>query len=105
VSFEQAVALQPAWVGIWLNILLLGAFVLPVALLRAIALPPASPVYTAPPPLRSESVKGIACMALGMFLFSAGDTIAKLLTETVHPVQVVWSRQLGLLLRWPTPWP
>ena len=37
-------------------------------------------------------------MALGMFLFSAGDTIAKLLTETVHPVQVVWSRQLGLLL-------
>ncbi len=33
MSFEQAVALQPAWVGIWLNILLLGAFVLPVALL------------------------------------------------------------------------
>lgn len=33
MSFEEAVALQPAWVGIWLNILLLGAFVLPVALL------------------------------------------------------------------------
>jgi len=65
---------------------------------RAIALPPASPIYVAQRPVRSESVKGIACMALGMFLFSAGDMVAKLLTETVHPVQVVWSRQLGLLL-------
>ncbi len=37
-------------------------------------------------------------MALGMFLFSAGDTVAKLLTDTLHPVQIVWSRQLGLLL-------
>jgi len=33
VSFEEAVALQPAWVGIWLNILLLGAFALPITLL------------------------------------------------------------------------
>jgi len=33
VSFEEAVALQPAWVGLWLNILLFGAFILPVALL------------------------------------------------------------------------
>jgi S-adenosylmethionine uptake transporter len=37
-------------------------------------------------------------MALGMFLFSGVDTMGKLLTETVHPVQIVWFRQLGLLL-------
>ncbi len=33
MSFEEAVALQPAWVGIWLNVLLLGAFILPIVLL------------------------------------------------------------------------
>ena len=37
-------------------------------------------------------------MAGGMFLFSAVDTLAKFLTETFHPLQIVWSRQLGLLL-------
>lgn len=33
-----------------------------------------------------------------MFLFAAVDTIAKYLTETLHPLQIVWSRQLGLLI-------
>ena len=37
-------------------------------------------------------------MALGMFLFSGVDTMGKFLTETIHPVQIVWFRQLGLLL-------
>ena len=37
-------------------------------------------------------------MAVGMFLFSGVDTMGKFLTETVHPVQIVWFRQLGLLL-------
>jgi len=37
-------------------------------------------------------------MALGMFLFSAVDAGAKFLTETLHPVQIVWVRQLGLLV-------
>ncbi|WP_312846790.1 DMT family transporter [Stappia sediminis] len=37
-------------------------------------------------------------MAGGMFLFSAVDTQAKFLTETLHPLQIVWVRQLGLLL-------
>ena len=32
-----------------------------------------------------------------MFLFSGVDTMAKFLTETVHPIQIVWCRQLGLL--------
>ena len=34
----------------------------------------------------------------GMFLFSAVDTQAKLLTDTFHPTQIIWFRQLGLLL-------
>lgn len=33
-----------------------------------------------------------------MFLFSALDTQAKFLTETLHPIQIAWSRQLGLLI-------
>ncbi len=37
-------------------------------------------------------------MAGGMFLFAAVDTEAKFLTDTLHPLQIVWSRQLGLLL-------
>lgn len=36
-------------------------------------------------------------MALGMFVFSAVDTGAKFLTESMHPSQIVWARQLGLL--------
>lgn len=36
-------------------------------------------------------------MALGMFLFSAVDTGAKFLTDSLHPSQIVWARQLGLL--------
>jgi S-adenosylmethionine uptake transporter len=37
-------------------------------------------------------------MAGGMFIFSAVDTQAKFLTDTLHPIQIVWARQLGLLL-------
>lgn len=37
-------------------------------------------------------------MALGMFLFSAVDTMAKFLSESLHPFQIVWTRQLGLLV-------
>lgn len=36
-------------------------------------------------------------MGLGMFLFAAVDAGAKFLTDGLHPVQIVWSRQLGLL--------
>ncbi|MEM6887195.1 MAG: DMT family transporter [Pseudomonadota bacterium] len=32
-----------------------------------------------------------------MFLFSGVDTMGKFLTETIHPIQIVWFRQLGLL--------
>ncbi len=37
-------------------------------------------------------------MAAGMFLFSGVDTMAKFLTDTVHPIQIVWCRQFGLLV-------
>ena len=36
-------------------------------------------------------------MAGGMFLFSAVDALAKFLTDTLHPLQIVWIRQLGLV--------
>lgn len=35
-------------------------------------------------------------MLSAFFLFGAGDTIAKLLTGTFHPVQIIWFRQSGL---------
>ena len=46
----------------------------------------------------NENLAGIICFALAMFLFSAVDTTAKLLTDSFHPIQVAWSRQIGLLL-------
>jgi len=51
-----------------------------------------------PPTRRTDSLRGIALMAGGMFLFSGVDTMAKVLTETIHPVQIAWFRQVGLLL-------
>lgn len=36
-------------------------------------------------------------MAAGMFVFSAVDTQAKFLTDSFHPIQIVWFRQLGLV--------
>lgn len=44
-----------------------------------------------------ENGKGLLLMALGMFLFSAVDTGAKFLTDSLHPIQITWTRQLGLL--------
>lgn len=46
----------------------------------------------------STSMRGIAFMAAGMFLFAATDTIAKFLTSDFHPIQIMWSRQSGLIL-------
>lgn len=48
-------------------------------------------------PRRTESGPGLVFMGMGMFLFSAVDTTAKFLTESLHPFQIVWTRQLGLL--------
>ena len=53
----------------------------------------ASPVRPPPGTRPSANNLGIAYMAAGMFLFSAVDMQAKVLTETFHPVQIVWTRQ------------
>lgn len=37
-------------------------------------------------------------MASGMFLFSMVDAIAKFLTDDFHPIQIMWSRQTGLII-------
>ncbi len=37
-------------------------------------------------------------MAVGLFLFAAVDTQAKFLTDSLHAIQIVWFRQLGLLI-------
>lgn len=64
------------------------------------ALAPLSPVKHPPhvPTRQTNSLRGIALMAAGLFLFAAVDTMAKFLTESFHPVQVVWFRQLGLVI-------
>lgn len=45
---------------------------------------------------RDNSLAGIALMALGFFFFSASDSLAKLLTDSFHPLQIVWMRTFGL---------
>ncbi len=52
---------------------------------------------SAPVGRQNRSVQGLLLMGLGMFLFSAVDTGAKFLTAELHPFQIVWTRQLGLL--------
>ena len=64
---------------------------------HVIAITPLSPLRAAPTPRRTDSLRGIALMTAGMFLFSGVDAMAKFLTETLHPIQIVWCRQLGLL--------
>ena len=56
-----------------------------------------SDIETAAPSRRIENGAGLILMGTGMFLFSAVDTAAKFLTEGLHPFQIVWLRQLGLL--------
>ncbi|MEX0343313.1 MAG: DMT family transporter [Rhizobiaceae bacterium] len=46
----------------------------------------------------SGNGRGVALMSLGFFCFSASDTLTKVLaTAAVHPVQIVWARQAGLV--------
>ncbi|MEP1207386.1 MAG: DMT family transporter [Rhizobiaceae bacterium] len=59
---------------------------------------PIAPIVPGSRPRRSESLLGLALMAGGMFIFSAVDTQAKFLTQTLPSVQIVWCRQLGLLI-------
>ena len=50
------------------------------------------------PARQNNSKLGMLLMLAGMFLFSAVDTQAKFLTDTFHPAQIIWFRQLGLLV-------
>ena len=56
------------------------------------------PPVAAESPRLVENGKGLLFMGAGMFLFSAVDTTAKFLTGSLHPFQIVWTRQLGLLV-------
>lgn len=62
------------------------------------AVTPITPDRQNPSHQSKDSLRGIVLMALGMFLFSGVDTMGKFLTDTTHPVQIVWFRQLGLFL-------
>lgn len=45
-----------------------------------------------------NNLRGVILMTGGFAMFSAADVIAKLLTADYHPVQIVMTRQLGLVL-------
>ncbi|MEN9060528.1 DMT family transporter [Ponticoccus litoralis] len=59
---------------------------------------PSAPFRTAPPSPHVDNLRGIALMLLGFFFFAACDAQAKFLTDTLHPVQIVWFRMMGLFL-------
>lgn len=45
---------------------------------------------------QQNNLLGLGFMLAGFFVFSCADTLAKVLTAHYHPVQIVWTRQLGL---------
>ena len=60
---------------------------------------PAAPLRSAQPPVRQpDNLRGIILMLLGFFAFAACDVQAKILTASLHPVQIVWLRMMGLFL-------
>jgi drug/metabolite transporter (DMT)-like permease len=55
----------------------------------------------APPPsntVAGDNVKGALFMLAGMFVFSAVDAQAKYLTQYLPSLQIVWARQIGLVV-------
>lgn len=59
---------------------------------------PSAPFRSAPSSPRVDNLRGIVLMLLGFFFFAACDAQAKFLTDTMHPVQIVWFRMMGLFL-------
>ncbi|MCB1418181.1 MAG: DMT family transporter [Notoacmeibacter sp.] len=59
---------------------------------------PSSPIVPSAHAKPVQNGRGILLMAFGFFLFSAVDTQAKFLAQDFHPIQIVWIRQLGLLV-------
>ncbi|WP_340302836.1 DMT family transporter [Roseobacter sp. HKCCD7870] len=58
---------------------------------------PQNIVVTKNLPRAPDNIKGLVLMGLGFFVFAAVDTMAKFLTDGFHPIQIVWTRQLGLV--------
>jgi drug/metabolite transporter (DMT)-like permease len=48
-------------------------------------------------PTRAETIRAILFMLLGFVCYSTSDMLAKVLTQSMNPLQVAWLRQLGLL--------
>lgn len=46
---------------------------------------------------RADNLRGLVLMLAAFSVFAGVDIIAKVLAQTIHPVQIVWFRQLGLL--------
>lgn len=48
-------------------------------------------------PTRAETISAILFMLLGFFCYSISDTLAKVLSQSVNPLQIAWLRQMGLV--------
>lgn len=48
-------------------------------------------------PTRADTTRAILLMLLGFVCYSTSDMLAKVLTQSMNPLQVAWLRQLGLL--------
>lgn len=57
----------------------------------------AAPPVSVRTPSRQDNMRGLLLIALAFFVFAAADTQAKFLTSSFHPMQIVWTRQVGLL--------
>ena len=45
-----------------------------------------------------DNLRALCYLLLGFFLFASADTMVKFLTGSMHPIQIVWFRQMGLVL-------
>ncbi|MGO4839380.1 DMT family transporter, partial [Rhizobiaceae sp. 2RAB30] len=48
-------------------------------------------------PTSKETTRAIIFMLAGFFCYSTSDMLAKVLSQSVNPLQIAWLRQLGLL--------
>ncbi len=55
-----------------------------------------TPIVPTGGPSSADNLRGIMLMGLGFFVFAGADAMAKVLTQSLHPLQIVWFRQSGL---------
>ena len=48
-------------------------------------------------PTAANTMRGVILMLAAFFLHSLSDVASKLLSETIHPLQIAWTRQTGLV--------